>query len=208
MVDGYEPMSGVPAPVPEAPDAPAPAGGFLSSTLGKLIVGGVILFAIAGAAAAIFFFFFLASSPGPEVVVPPTGAVASTSTPTGESTETPTERPAGKLNSVFRFRNPFQPAVSPPATPTSGTAGSGDTSGTTSIDTSNIPDNTLVLTAIETVDGSPQASFVWNGTEYTVGEGERLGDTPWRCIQINESSVVMLYGDSQVTLSLGQGITK
>ncbi len=50
--------------------------------------------------------------------------------------------------------------------------------------------------------------FVWNGTTYTAGAGEVIGSSPWKVVEVGTDSVVMLYGDTQVTLSLGQGISK
>ena len=50
--------------------------------------------------------------------------------------------------------------------------------------------------------------FGWNGTTYTLAEGEQVDDSPWKVLEINSDSVVMLFGDTRITLSTGQGITK
>jgi hypothetical protein len=35
-----------------------------------------------------------------------------------------------------------------------------------------------------------------------------VGDTPWKVLSISDTSVVMLFGDDRVTISVGQGLTK
>jgi hypothetical protein len=194
MVDnpsGEPPVS----PSPE-PKAASPIVTFLSSSTGKLIVGGIILFAVLVAVGALAFFFLL--SPSEQATIPPA--------PTGGSapatdTAVPTSPPEQMLDETFTFRNVFAPTVTPPTTPDES---SSDSSGSTS-DTANVPADTLVLTSISTESGERMATFIWNGTEYVVGEGDQVGDSPWEVLTINSDSVVMLYGDSQVTLTVGQG---
>ena len=48
----------------------------------------------------------------------------------------------------------------------------------------------------------------WNGQTYTLAEGESIPNTPWQVLEINSSTVVMLYGDARITLSVGVGISK
>ena len=43
---------------------------------------------------------------------------------------------------------------------------------------------------------------------YIAGAGEQLGDSPWEVISVDSNSAVVLYGDEQVTLVVGQEITK
>ena len=38
--------------------------------------------------------------------------------------------------------------------------------------------------------------------------GDPIADTPWKVVSIGDTSVVMLYGDTQVTLTTGQGLSK
>ena len=59
-----------------------------------------------------------------------------------------------------------------------------------------------------TVDGVKTATFVWNGASYTLAEDGEIPNSPWKVLQINSNSVVMLFGDTQVTLSTGEGLTK
>jgi hypothetical protein len=71
-----------------------------------------------------------------------------------------------------------------------------------------VPADTLYLQSIQTTNGKRTATFIWNGATYTVGEGETLSGTPWKVVQIKENSAVMLYGDTEVTLTVAQGLSK
>ena len=62
--------------------------------------------------------------------------------------------------------------------------------------------------SIQTVNGVKTATLIWNGTTYNAVEGDTLGDTPWKVLEVNSDSVLMLYGDTQVTLTTGQILTK
>ncbi len=64
--------------------------------------------------------------------------------------------------------------------------------------------------SVSTVDGEPVAELVWNGQTYTLSEGESIPNSPWKVLSIDTTNgtVVMLYGDSRVTLTVGQGISK
>ena len=58
------------------------------------------------------------------------------------------------------------------------------------------------------MNGEKVATFIWNGQTYVLSEGESIPDSPWKVLEINDDSVVMLFGDTRVTLSTGQGLTK
>lgn len=199
-------------PVTDSEPGPAPKtglAGFLGSTTGRIVLGAAVVLVILGAAAAIFLTFFSgAGSNGSTPTVTPAPA-AQPSTAPASDVDSPTVRNAVPLQDSFTFRNIFRPTVSPPSTKTAdaGDGASGDTSGTGG-GTVSYPDDTLVLLSIKTVDGEPVGTFYWNGTEYTAGQGDRLGETPWRVIEISGSSAVMQYGDTRVTLSVGQGLSK
>jgi len=47
-----------------------------------------------------------------------------------------------------------------------------------------------------------------NDQTYTLAAGEVISGTPWQVLSVSSTSVTMLYGDTQVTLTVGQGITK
>jgi len=192
-----------PAAAPGEPVAVPAKGGFLGTTTGKLVIGGVALLLVLGAIGAAVAYFFMSGAVDGSVQV--TTPPQSTSSASGSitSTETPVNPAERSLASTFTFRNVFAPSVKATFETTATTASSA-TSGTVP----NVPRNTLLLQDIVSQDGKPVAVFVWNGETYSVNEGERVGDSPWKVVQINSDSVLMLYGDSQVTLSVGQGVSK
>lgn len=200
MVDSFN----NPELAPEAAVQEKPARtGFLSTTLGKLVVGGIALVVILGIIGFIVAYFFLSSGTedmvGGIVVSPPPGT-ESTATPDAE----PVEPDVPDLDETFTFRNIFAPTVKV-------VTSSGSSSGSTTdsqTPPSDLPANTLFLMEISVVDGVETARFVLNGTEYLANEGDQLGDTPWRVVSIDENSVTMLYGDTRVVVALGQGVTK
>jgi len=185
-----------------------------SSRAGKVAIGAVLLLLILAVAAGAFFVFVGGSSDSTEVPTAPDPAgleqaVAQTApapAPTSsEVTVTPVEPPETPLTDVFTFRDIFEPLAKAPAT----TSGSTTTSGTpTGGGTTTTSANTILLQDITSENGEPKAVLVWNGTTYTVGEGEQVDDSAWEVLSIGTDSVVMLYGDVQVTLSIGQAITK
>ncbi len=201
---------------PDPASAPADAGasaeatpGFLGTTTGKLVVGGIALvLVLAAVAAAVFYFVIggaLSSSVEDALKLPPIVSQPASETATQPPVE-PTER---SLASTFTFRNIFAPTVKKTFESTAVAGESTDASESASTDTSvTVPSNTLFLQSIFSDNGEPKAVFIWNGQTYTVGEGEQVGTSPWKVLQINDDSVLMLYGDSQVTLSVGQGVGK
>lgn len=193
MVDnpnGEPPVSTAPEP-----KATSPVVTFLASSTGKLIVGGVILFAVLVAVGALAFFFLL--NQGDNEVAPP--APAGGSAPATE-TAVPTNPPEAMLDETFTFRNVFAPTVTPPSAES-------ETESESTSGTMNAPENTLVLKSIHTESGERVATFEWNGAEYECHEGDQVDDSPWEVVTINSDSVVMLYGDSRVTLAVGQGFS-
>ncbi len=186
--------------IPPAPDSKPPSSfaTFLSSSTGKLIIGSVLLFIVLVALGAVAFFFLF--NAGTDVVIPPAPAGGSETTTEAAA---PTDPPKQTLDETFTFRNIFAPTVSPPPTPeetTSDSSSSDDTS-----DTSGVPEDTLVLKSIHSESGERVATFIWNGNTYECKEGDQVDDSPWEVVTINSDSVVMLYGDSRVTLTVGQG---
>ena len=45
-------------------------------------------------------------------------------------------------------------------------------------------------------------------TSTQLSKGDTLLDTPWKVVDIGDDSVEMLYGDTEVTLTVGQGLSK
>ena len=207
MADNLTPFDPSSAPTAAAPQAGL--RGFLNSKSGKLIIGFALLVVVVGVLG-IIAFGFLGSS-GTNEVATPSGSQSGSSV-----AKQPTEVIAVKvpadvdLDNVFTYRDVFVPTIVLVSTTTSSTSNTANTSTTTSSTTSNsnTPANTLVLEDITTEDGQPVAVLGWNGETYSLNEGESIPGTPWQVLEINSSTVVMLYGDQRVTLSVGVGISK
>lgn len=191
--------------------APSQAGirGFLNSKSGKIIVGVAALVLVAGVLGVIGF-GFLGSSVNEQAAVP-------THTNTGAAVTKPAPvvdvkvREEVELDDVFTYRDVFVPTVvmvSSTTTTSTTTANSSTSTTTNTSNTTNTPANTLVLEDITTENGEQVAVLSWNGQTYTLAEGESIPDTPWQVLTINSSTVVMLYGDARITLSVGVGISK
>jgi hypothetical protein len=173
---------------------------FLSTPGGRiaLIVGAVVVF-LGIAAAAVFLLLGFLGGVATDVVQdaidsgqPASSVGTSTVTPTLEPIE-PGDVPYGDL---FTFRDIFEPVLKPtPAVVETETA-----------TTPGEPD-TLYLLNIIVEDGVPRAVLEFNGSEYILAEGEEIPGTPWQVLSVGSNSVVMLFGDSRVTLAIGQGVT-
>jgi len=200
-------------PTDVAPDVVAdgqvvePKKPFYATSTGKLVIGVVVACILLGVLAFVVAAFFGASLMGSGstvgVVVNTTGKPSASAPATASAPITePQQRP---LSSTFTFRNIFAPTVNPPkpvsTAPPSGTSGSTTTSVT-------VPANTLYLQSIQTVNGQKTATLIWNGTTYNAVAGDTLGDTPWKVLEVDSDSVLMLYGDTQVTLTTGEILTK
>ena len=198
----------LPLAPPGGPKPRSPIAAFLTSSTGRLIIGGAILFAVLVVVGALTFFFLVNSGGQAPVPAPaPSGAsqAASPTTP-------PVSPPEAGLKETFTFRNIFAPTV-PPVFATTATSSATATSTTTttstepSATTSGATD-TLILKSIVTDNGVKVATFEWNGANYDCVDGDTVDDSPWKVVKIGSDSVLMLYGDSQVTLTVGQGFTK
>ncbi len=203
MVDQMTPMPPQGTPIPGDPANPA-AGSKQKRVLIIVIAAVVFLAIVAGAAYALT--VFLDSSEDDESLNP-----IVTSQPESSDSEVAVEAPYVPSNpapidlnkSVFTFRNIFEPlAVAPEEDDVVTDA---NTDGTTTVVTSG----TLYLRAIVvTTDGDIAADFLYGDTNYVLRVGERIPDSPWQVLSIGSDSVVMLYGDTQVTLIAGQTVTK
>lgn len=199
--------------LPSADDGQKPP--FLATSTGRIVVIGGALVAVIIIAVVVGLFVlnsgFFGQGGGAAVVqqtVPVGGIASKSASETGAPIVDPPRKP---LESTFTFRNVFAPTVKRPVEATL-TVGSTDTSSsgssTSSGDTVDVPDDTLFLESIQTTDGQKTATLIWNDQKYTVGEGDTIADTPWKVLEINDGSVVMLYGDTEVTLTVGQGLSK
>lgn len=200
--------------------AAAPKGGlkgFFATTVGKIVVIGLAVTALLTVIGIVAFIVLgtMAVNTIQDQLVDPSGV--STQTPTGGGAVAATATapvPDIQNRDVFTPRNPFTPLVLPasffPDVPSSSTSTgtSGGSSGGGSTSTSEtVSEQTLVLDDIITDNGTRKAVLTLGGTQMTVAAGEQLGSSPWRVISVGTTSVTLLYGDEQVVLSVGQGIS-
>jgi hypothetical protein len=172
--------------------------GFMATTLGKIVVivlaVGVLVTILAviavivlgGLGLSLFGVVADQTAGVPAVVNPAPGAgVATSSVP-----------PIAVVNEaeVFTPRDPFQQIVLP-ASALAGTDATADDA------------NTLTLLEIIDENGVRKAVLQLGATRYTLAAGESIGGTPWQVVSVGTSSAVMLYGDTQITLTVGQGIS-
>lgn len=191
---------------------PTPRPSLTSSKRGKVVVVGG-LFALIVVLAAALFFLFGQVSPSPSgngIATGPSSAAAQTVQPstTATTTAAAADAPAQvPLTEVFTFRDIFEPLIKPVSTstntdsnPTTSSAGNDNGSGASA--------NSILLQDVTVEDGVPTAVVVWEGETYHVQEGDQIDGSPWQVLDIQDSSVVMLYGDTQVVLSVGQQVSK
>ena len=211
-----------PAIAPSELDTPVKSSsGLLGTTTGKLVAGGLALVLVVGAIAAAVFFFVMGGALDGAVDQTPKAPVVSAPQDPGEVARIPVNPAQRSLASTFTFRNIFAPTVkrtfdsTATGSTTDGTTGGttdGSTDGSTGGGTTDpgvdVPSDTLFLQSIISENGEPMAIFIWNGETYTVGENDQVGTSPWKVLKINSTSALMLFGDSQVTLSVGQGVGK
>jgi hypothetical protein len=165
-----------------------------------IAIGALVLLAVvAGIAALLVLFVF--NTVKTEVEVRVTPPKQSTGSPTAEVPAASGPARAVANDEVFTFRDIFKPLAGPAATDTSSETSSG-------VDTSEYASGTLYLINILTDGSTSSAVMIWNQTEYTLSAGDVIPNTPWKVLEVRTTDVVMLYGDQQVVLSVGQGISK
>lgn len=189
----------------QAPSGPAAAGsgrGRTNKVVTLLIALGVLAIVVGVAAAIVL---AVMGGPGEDVEVRTPGG----STPPGGSapaqqqppTATNEAAPAVSNSEVFTFRDIFEPLLKPLPKPPAPSDTDTDTA------TPSSP-GTLYLNDIVTEDGVLKAVLELDGDTYTLAAGGTIPDTPWKVLKVTSTQVTMLYGDTQVTLTIGQGITK
>jgi hypothetical protein len=195
------------------------------SPSGRLAVTGLAIVLIA--TVGVFGFLGLAGgadAPAPVEAAPPASEPADAETAPLEAEIVTAAPEPVPLTDVFTFRDIFKPTVKAQKTaapvPVAGTAAPAGApataSGSTGASTSGVTqptvgtagDETLYAQDIITQDGETIAVVVYSGTVYELAEGERVGDSPWQVLEIQETAIVMLYGDTKVTVAIGQGISK
>ncbi len=196
------------APDSAPPDEDAPSGGlkgFLSSSTGRVVMigGAVALLAIVAAVVAFVVMGSLSGPSEPQVTPPATtagtqGAASKTAT-AAKLPESVTVEDI-PLREVFTPRDPFKVLTLPPEKKSGASASGGFTPST--------DENEVLVVEIVSEDGDLKAVIETNGERYTVGEGQRVGESSWQVQKISSTSVTLLYGDEQVTLGVGQGLQK
>lgn len=193
---------------PDSPDAKKP--GFLATPTGKIVaivVGLGVLGIVAGIAVAIVLYVF-----GTQAVQELEGQLSNPPA-SGESSQTTTtveaKTPAAEIPNadLFTFRDIFQPLIKTAAV-TSTTSNTTSTTTTTTDTVTPTTSNTLYLDGVVTENGVLKAQLRYNGSSYTLAASGVIPNSPWQVLRVSSTSVVMLYGDVQVILSVGQGITK
>ncbi|MHB1341639.1 MAG: hypothetical protein ACYC77_07795 [Coriobacteriia bacterium] len=194
------------AAVPAAsPAKPA----FFSTAMGKVVMVLGALSVLAIIAAVVIFvamFVLFPTSPEVEVRVPegqqqPAGGTDASGTPAAT-------QPAARVTNdeVFTFRDIFKPLLV--AADEDEAAPSPSQDSTSTDDATEYAADTLYLLSVSTEGDTPEARMVWDQESYTLSEGDSIPDSPWKVLEIRDDSVVMLFGDQQVILTVGQGIQK
>lgn len=206
MVDDLTPQDPTALLDGGAPIDPADAKqGFMSTTLGKVVVIGgaaVVLLSILGVVAFFLLSTFVFNATEDVLTDVGQGIESQITTGTVDSDAVvaaePTEPGDVPLSSVFTFRDIFDPLIKAPEAT--------ETAGVLDPDFTPEPD-TLYLVDIVVENGVSSAVLVYNDATYTLPEGGVVGSTPWMVLSIGSGSVTMLYGDSQITLVVGQGVS-
>lgn len=194
-------MSGEEMFAPEGEVTPAPAAPIIKAeTISRnalLIVAGVILAAVTVGLVAYALSLATPAAPVTTIVTPITTPGTTPGQTTTAAALPPTPVPSIDNRDVFTPRNPFtviKPIVI--AVLATDTSSSTNTSDTTSA-------NTLKLIDIVTVGGVRKAVVKLNGHTYTLAAGETVGTSSWSIVEVNTTNIVVLFGDEQVTISLG-----
>ncbi len=105
------------------------------------------------------------------------------------------------------YRDPFEPlavATSTAGNPTTG----GSTTSESQTGSSGSSVDVLSLESITTVDGQKTAVILYKGKQYTVKTGDQIDSSPFQVTDIGDSNISLLYGDSRLTLQVGDTIVK
>ncbi len=200
--EGTEPSYEAPA-VETA--ASAPGGGFrafYATTVGKVVVigGALVLLGAVLAIVAVVVLGFLGLGVVEQAVQEGVVQRGPSSTPAtatqAQASVDETRIPGPVPNSeVFTFRDIFEPLLRTEPLPSM-----------TESPTIDPQPNTLYVIDVVSIDGIRHVVLLWNNERYTLPVGGRIENTPWIVGEIAGDSAVMIYGDSRVTLFVGQGI--
>lgn len=208
-MDDFMPASDPVLPSPEPGEAPSSGlKGFLSTTLGKIVViGSALTLFVAIVGVVVFLVLGSLAKQGEQAAVDELNkAIAARPTPAATRTVETTGSAGNRVvlpvtnKDVFTARDPFEPVLRPiPQVVAS-----------SSVEATPKPADVGMLTLqdIVTNGGVLKAMLLWEGKQYLAAEGEVLKGTPWQVLSITKTTVTMLFGDVQVTLSIGEGIAK
>lgn len=105
------------------------------------------------------------------------------------------------------YRDPFEPiavATGSANSPAAGGTTSSDSQSGSSVSSVDV----LSLESITTVNGVRSAIVLYRGQQYTVKTGDQIDSSPFRVTDIGESNISLLYGESRLTLQVGDTIVK
>jgi type IV pilus biogenesis protein PilP len=181
--------------------------GFVSTPTGRIVLIAAavgLLLVIVGVVAAIVLTSMTAKSPAPSAPVtssltPPSAKPATAGVSTSPTIEGTRVVLPVTSKDVFTSRDPFEPVLKPLTTSVPATGPSNPGTQTTGV-------NILTLQDIATINGVRKAILWWNGVTFEAGAGDILPGTPWKVVSIGDNSVVMLFGDIQVNLTVGEGL--
>lgn len=105
------------------------------------------------------------------------------------------------------YRDPFKPLVVATSADGSSTTG-GSTANESQTGSSASSVDVLSLESITTVDGQKTAIVLYGGQQYTVKAGDQIDSSPFQVTDIGDSNISLLYGDSRLTLQVGDTIVK
>ncbi|HDP69223.1 MAG TPA: hypothetical protein ENN38_00210 [Actinobacteria bacterium] len=182
---------------------------FLKTKKGRMLA---IIIGILSIAVVLLFIFFIIFSRGQTidttVVTKPAADSVTTEEKTPEAEGKPSENNDEMTDGfeVYQYKDPFEPLVVASNSTTTTTTGAGTT--TTSEAETDSEIQVLVLEDIYIDDGVEYASIRYGGTVYKVTEGDRVDSSPFQVISIGEESVILLYGEDQLEVKLGQEIIK
>lgn len=186
--------------------------------------------AIAGASAVLFIVLFLVflaifsagKKPSPESkIVNPistgTDSTASVDSSTIKASEEVVEEDVLDTSfEVYQTRDPFKPIDGSVPAASTGNGGSGNSSNggastvtpQTTTATVQAQKTALSLNGVTKQDGINYADIDYGNSSYSLKAGDRVGDSPYLVQQVGDSSVILLYGDDQFTLQVGQEVFK
>lgn len=105
---------------------------------------------------------------------------------------------------LSNYNDPFKPL----ATVVTGAAASGQNDTATAGNSSGNSVDVLSLQSINDQGGEKYATVLYGGQQYVVKVGDQIDSSPFYVEDIGISNITLLYGDSRLTLQIGDTIVK